>query len=508
MKRSISLMLLALALPHAGHAEDARSILQTMRDKQLARWEGVNLYVVEQRLMGQPSQTYFQRTEVEDDNGATQTLFLPVQPESLASCDDTRRMTPDELRAHASGMGTTGDAVAGEIENGMVEAGLPPGLLAASGSDSTASHMAQFMAKARLQGTETVNGRRTYHIRAGDLENTRQVEGGEFTLDLVSMWIDAEHYVPLVTRMDGEMTSNGETRPVTIERLDADYRRVPGSSLYEPYKQVLKMSGMMDPAREAEMREARAQMAQMEQQMAAMPAEQRAMMEKMMGPQLEMMRNMAAGGGFQMEISVERITANPSGQGRNGWPCAPDSTTIAAATQGGAGPAQAGKAAADNLTAMVQKDLTALGYDTGGASGEMNTATVVAISRFQAENGLEVTGEVTPQLAGMLSARASGSGNTTAAAAHRSPAKLAQARQACLQEKFAAAQEAQRKQRGFGRLMSGVGRIANRFGGDFGREMAEVSRDVYDVNATAADLSQAAKDLGLTENDIEACRNP
>ena len=30
--------------------------------------------------------------------------------------------------------------------------------------------------------------------------------------------------------------------------------------------------------------------------------------------------------------------------------------------------------------------------------------TVIAISRYQAENGMEVTGEATPQLAGILSA--------------------------------------------------------------------------------------------------------
>ena len=42
-----------------------------------------------------------------------------------------------------------------------------------------------------------------------------------------------------------------------------------------------------------------------------MPASQRKMMESMMGPQLEMMRNMAAGGGFQMETVIEEITVNP-----------------------------------------------------------------------------------------------------------------------------------------------------------------------------------------------------
>lgn len=58
----------------------------------------------------------------------------------------------------------------------------------------------------------------------------------------------------------------------------------------------------------------------------------------------------------------------------------------------------------DDLTQMVQNHLDALGYDTGNTSGEMSLETTIAISQFQAEKGLEVTGEVSPQLAGVLSA--------------------------------------------------------------------------------------------------------
>jgi uncharacterized phage infection (PIP) family protein YhgE len=58
----------------------------------------------------------------------------------------------------------------------------------------------------------------------------------------------------------------------------------------------------------------------------------------------------------------------------------------------------------DDLTQMVQNHLDALGYDTGNTSGELSLETTIAISQFQAEKGLEVTGEVSPQLAGVLSA--------------------------------------------------------------------------------------------------------
>ena len=59
-------------------------------------------------------------------------------------------------------------------------------------------------------------------------------------------------------------------------------------------------------------------------------------------------------------------------------------------------------AIADDLTRMIQKDLVALGYDPGNIQGEMSTETVVAISKFQAENNMEITGEASPQLAGVI----------------------------------------------------------------------------------------------------------
>jgi hypothetical protein len=58
----------------------------------------------------------------------------------------------------------------------------------------------------------------------------------------------------------------------------------------------------------------------------------------------------------------------------------------------------------DNLTQMVQRHLEALGYEPGNTTGDLSTDTIIAISQFQAEHGLKATGEVTPQLVGVLSA--------------------------------------------------------------------------------------------------------
>jgi peptidoglycan hydrolase-like protein with peptidoglycan-binding domain len=170
---------------------------------------------------------------------------------------------------------------------------------------------------------------------------------------------------------------------------------------------------------------------------------------------------------------------------------------------------------ADELTMMVEKDLAALGYDTGPVDGEETMETVIAISKFQAENNLDVTGEVTPQLAGTLSAKAPNPGSVPvpppAAAAAASTAAtddaaaLQAAQQACLERKMAKAQEKAQTKRGLGRLMSAVTRTASQQGN---YEVSAAAGDIYNANATADDLAAAAKDLGLSKNDIDKCQNP
>lgn len=175
-----------------------------------------------------------------------------------------------------------------------------------------------------------------------------------------------------------------------------------------------------------------------------------------------------------------------------------------------------GLAFADDLTKVIQQDLVTLGYDPGNTDGEASTKTVVAISKFQAENNLDVTGEASPQLAGVIKAAINQQNSPAATAqapATQAPpqdaAALRAAQQACLQEKYAAAQEANKKKRGFASLMRAASRTASRFGGsDTARAISRTAQDVYDINATASDLSSAAKDLGLTEDEVEQCRNP
>ncbi|NGP54445.1 peptidoglycan-binding domain-containing protein [Thioalkalivibrio sp. XN8] len=133
----------------------------------------------------------------------------------------------------------------------------------------------------------------------------------------------------------------------------------------------------------AEMAEA---MQQYEQAMQEISPEQRQMMEQFgVGGMMEQMM----GGG------------NPAGRQSTGAQGQPG--TSPAAPAGGSRPSSE-DLYSDNLTQMVQRHLEALGYDPGTTDGEPGLQTTIAISQFQAEQGLEVTGEVSPQLAGVLSA--------------------------------------------------------------------------------------------------------
>lgn len=167
--------------------------------------------------------------------------------------------------------------------------------------------------------------------------------------------------------------------------------------------------------------------------------------------------------------------------------------------------------AADELTKTIETDLAALGYQTGPVDGVESVETQIAISQFQADNGLEVTGKPSPQLAGVIKSRLGG-GNAVAAAPPMTPEQREAARraeeQACIQRKIEERQKAEQQKKGFSSLMRAVSRTASRYAGssDIAADVSEASRTVYDVNATKEDFEQAAKDMGLSQDEIEACR--
>lgn len=138
--------------------------------------------------------------------------------------------------------------------------------------------------------------------------------------------------------------------------------------------ELLGGSGMNSPEVQDAMREAQAAMEQM-------APEQRQMMEQFgLG---DMMGQMSGGAAAASAASGSASPGTPAGS--NSGPSSADLMT-------------------DDLTETAQNLLQALGYDPGESNGTASLQTTIAISQFQADKGLAATGEVTPQLIGILAA--------------------------------------------------------------------------------------------------------
>jgi hypothetical protein len=226
--------------------------------------------------MGQVSKVVFERTTVTGPDGEPVETFSVVLPDDFAAPEGDSVITKDDFDDMA--------------ENGV-------------------HTIADFSDNAQLVGTESIDGKETYHLVATDLDRTQEYsQGNSFTLQTVNVWVDSDKYVPLKMTMDGIMTTDGAPRPVTMEKLDQDYREVPGSNMYESYKQIMLMNGVMSDAEREQMEQAREQLAEFEQQLLEMPQSQRDMMMNMMGEQIEMMRKLAAGDGLEIITEVLSIT--------------------------------------------------------------------------------------------------------------------------------------------------------------------------------------------------------
>jgi hypothetical protein len=272
------LLIIACILPLPLLAGDAQDIIDKVLELEQERRKGVNRYIVEQEVLGQVATITFERTSVTGPDGKPVETF--------------RMVLPDDMLQSESG----GEAVMSQDDfEDMAQEGVYA--------------IAAFSDSAALVGTETVDGREAHHLVAENLDRARSfAEGGEFTLQTINVWIDADEYVPLRMVMDGTLDTDGTPRPVTIETIERDYRNVAGSNMYEPYQQVMRLTGEMADETKRQMEEARAQLAEFDKQMAEMPESQRQMMMNMMGEQIEMMRKMAAGDGIEIVTDVRSIT--------------------------------------------------------------------------------------------------------------------------------------------------------------------------------------------------------
>lgn len=187
-------------------------------------------------------------------------------------------------------------------------------------------------------------------------------------------------------------TSTSKVRSITVWQGAAAEHQVCGhveapEGFTETSLEQMMSGANMSPEDAQEINEA---MQEYQQAMQSMSEEERQMLQQMgMGDMLSGMMGTSGMGAPQSN------GAAPGGA---------ETGSSAATGSGGSNMPPSEELQGDSMTESVQRHLQALGYDVGETNGDASMETTIAISTFQAEKGMEVTGEVTPQLLGILSA--------------------------------------------------------------------------------------------------------
>jgi len=244
-------------------AQSAEEILRTSLERHEERMEGIDRYTVVQEAMGFETTLSFERAEVDGH-----TVFLP----------EGRNAAADEQ---------------------------------AAGFYNLYPKIAE---RAELRGREIVDGEECWIIGVDDLEGLDLGEGmamggdGEFVPRKMTMYVDGDDYVVRRMAMEGDITSEGETRPMTADIHLADYRDVEG--MLHPFETRIVATGIAPGMSEEDMERSRESLAEMETQLAEMDASQRAMVEGMMGPQMRKLREMLESGQFEMTVTTKEVRVN------------------------------------------------------------------------------------------------------------------------------------------------------------------------------------------------------
>jgi len=103
----------------------------------------------------------------------------------------------------------------------------------------------------------------------------------------------------------------GQTREMTIENIQQDYRQA--GPLYESYRQVMRISGLMGEMSEKERKDlekSKKQLEEMEAQLDQMPASARSMIEGQIKKSRAMIDAMSNDGAMETTLDVVRIDIN------------------------------------------------------------------------------------------------------------------------------------------------------------------------------------------------------
>lgn len=168
--------------------------------------------------------------------------------------------------------------------------------------------------RARLEGEDTVEGNACWVAVVDDFEGLDLGSGmnpqssGGFTPTKGTFYIDRESYLLRKLIMEGEVRQDGEASPMTMESVLGDYRTVEGWDY--PFRIDVTIRGVPTGMSPEEAAETRKKMAELEEQLASMPEGQKAMVERMMKPQIERLRTMLDSGTLEGAVVTKELTVN------------------------------------------------------------------------------------------------------------------------------------------------------------------------------------------------------
>lgn len=252
----------ALALmPAPAAAQSGEELLQTAMERYESRAEGIDSYTVVQETMGSTSTLRFVKQTVDGHP-----VFLPEGSVGAAEMNPWARFP----------------------------------------------ELAQ---RAEVEGSETVNGVETTVLGISDLEGlgfgeamaeSEAVSG--FTPKEMTLYIDTDDYLLRRMKLTGTGQTGSGTSDMTLVADLLDYREVEGFS--HPFRMEMSITGLSTGMSQEEMEEARQQMEEYQARLEAMPEQQRAMMEKMVGPQMEKLRKMLQSGSMDFAVTVKSLEVN------------------------------------------------------------------------------------------------------------------------------------------------------------------------------------------------------
>jgi hypothetical protein len=324
MISSLTLSMLAAVTLAPTAPQETQDILSSGQARQAERYATVDNYSVVRSMGGIETSEYYEKIEV---NGQPVFRLVPIIEYQGAVGEDGEPLTADELREIDKQMATQGGMETGldmgdlMMDNAAMYRAAAEGVEEAEAEEwgrkdaaRSVQGMAQFARRAKVVGTETIDGREAYVIHADDLSDIEMGQGdneAQYTLQTMTAWIDTEELVMLRLKMDGILERDGQSRDMTIENLQQDYRQT--GPLYESYRQVMRISGLMGEMSEKDRKDlekAQKEMEEMEAQLDEMPASARSMVEGQMKKYRAMIDSMLKDGAIETTVDVVRIEVN------------------------------------------------------------------------------------------------------------------------------------------------------------------------------------------------------